>query len=525
MKKHIFHLSWVLAFVLFTVGCGGSDDPAARPDDMKDPMMEPGDSMEPAEKPADELAEEPTDEPAGPPASVRIVSTHESDIPSSLRDIPGGSVSIGSYKVYMGEYNVTGLPPLRYALGVRADAPLDRMFVEINGGTGTPIEFLIEERFPDGTHKAFLIIGQRGMSDQDRETRCALGSGLIQCLKEHKTLRTFNPRQNGEDVNRLIGIIQKSDELKDVLSRPEGPVDLITGSYGATILGYSLTNTRYPPPAMRNVIINGPSEPNELVITSGIGNSKRFLAGLLSYRASVQPSATPYSIEDLAAELAANPGRHIGDLFDEMYNEWEKPDIVGGPSNAVALMNRFIDARDKSSFYGTDWDTGYKIDLIGSGLDDFGLMPDDERDFTSRIGHICSSYINRANDPDSSARYKAALEAPDGVFRYGFLNKYRDMLTICPQIADATERLTAPSGAGSVNAYALVVYGGAMDDKHYPGEVDAMLAYFGDSTRKYRLVEQYNNQGGGVKGMCFPTAMRSLLQNDDGTIDRSDCSQ
>ena len=421
-------------------------------------------------------------------------------------------VDTGTYETYLGEYRVPGLAAVRYALGVQSAKEIDRLLVVINGGTGTPIEYTVESEFPAGVHRAILIIGHRGMSSGDLERGCALGRGLIECLKQHRAFPSFNPRQSGEDVNRLVPLVRNSAEVRAVLTDSGGAVDLYTESYGATILAYALHNAEVPHPALRNVVIDGPSEPNELVITSGIANAKRFFANLLEYRAAHYPAATPYTIADLAAELARNRDRHIGRLFDDLHDTWEASDTDG----AVALMNQFI--RTPEAWYEHGWDTNYKLSL----LQEQPFSPIVMAAFTSRIGYICSSYINRSNDPDSSSRLQAALAAPDGVFRYGFLIQYRDMLSICPQLGDRMEALTAPSGRNAVAANAVLAYGGAMDVKHAPEEVDAMLAYFSDEAAKHRIVERFNAQGGGARPECRVTAVRSLFVGD-GRVDRSDC--
>ena len=86
------------------------------------------------------------------------------------------------------------------------------------------------------------------MSSSDLERGCALGRGLIECLKQHRAFPTFNPRQSGEDVNRLVPLIRNSAEVRAVLTDPGGAVDLYTESYGATILGYALSNAEFPHP-------------------------------------------------------------------------------------------------------------------------------------------------------------------------------------------------------------------------------------------------------------------------------------
>lgn len=454
-----------------------------------------------------------------PKASVRHLSVHAEDF-APAPPVRLARVGVGDYTVYLGEYYAPGLPPLRYVLGISPSAGIDRLLVVINGGTGTPVEYIADGMFGgngDG-HKAVLIVGHRGMSAADLEAECALGPGLVECLGRHPTLRTFNPRQNGEDVNRMVPLIQRTEEVRAVLSDPGGPVDLETSSYGATILGYALSGARYPPPALRNVSIDGPSEPNEAVITSGIANSKRFLENLLDYRAALPPPGgePPYAVEDLAAELRENSDRHIGGFFDRLVELWEG----GETTEAVSLMNEFIRAPDRSRYYGDDWEADHKFDLLSDSVPG----TDVSAGFTSRIGLICSSYINRLNDPDGPDRYATALGGPDGVFRYGFLNKYRDLLTICARIGGNVASLTAPSGSGSVRASAVLSYSGAMDVKHDPLETDAMLAYFAATATKHRVVEPYNAQGGGVKQGCYETARRTLFANDDGTIDLSACT-
>lgn len=453
-----------------------------------------------------------------PAASIRHLSVHtedfEPDAPVRL-----DRVGIGDYTAYVGEYYAPGLPPLRYILLVSSSAGIDRLLVVVNGGTGTPIEYVANGRVGgEDSHKAVLVVGHRGMSADDLEAECALGPGLVECLKSHPTLLTFNPRQNGEDLNRLVPLIQRTEEVRAALSDPDGPVDLETSSYGATILGYALSDARYPPPALRNVSINGPSEPNEVVITSGIANSKRFFENLLAYRATLPPpdSEPPYALEDLAAELRRNSDRHVGDFFDRLVEHWENAETA----EAVSLMNEFIRAPDRSRYYRDDWYTQHKLDLLSES----SPGTDVSAGFTSRIGLICSSYINRANDPDSLQRYTAALGGPDGVFRYGFLNGYRDLLTICDRARENIASLTAPSGSGSVAANAVLSYAGAMDVKHDPAEADAMLAYFGGTAAKHRVVEPYNAQGGGARPNCYETARRSLFTRDDGTIDAADCA-
>lgn len=300
--------------------------------------------------PTDAAGSAPVPAPA-PAASIRHLSVHTEDFePDTPAPFRFDKVGVGDYTAYVGEYYAAELPPLRYILLVSSSAGIDRLLVVVNGGTGTPIEYVANGRVGgEDSHKAVLVVGHRGMSAADLEEECALGPGLVECLLRHPTLRTFNPRQNGEDLNRLVPLIQRTEEVRAALSDPDGPVDLETSSYGATILGYSLSDARYPPPALRNVSINGPSEPNEAVITSGIANSKRFFGNLLAYRATLPPpdGDPPYALEDLAAELRRNSDRHVGDFFDQLVERWESAETA----EAVSLMNEFIRAPDRSRYY------------------------------------------------------------------------------------------------------------------------------------------------------------------------------
>ena len=513
-RRPFFPLVFVLP-VLLACGSGDSPGPADAAGSAPAPAMAPAEAGRPPVFVPDTAGSSPATA-----AYIRHLSVHTEDfVPDAPVPVRLARVGVGDYTAYVGEYYAPGLPPLRYILGVSPSAGINRLLVVINGGTAIPIEYAANGRFGgrEDSHRAILIVGHRGMSAADLEEECALGPGLVECLGRHPTLRTFNPRQNGEDVNRLVPLIQRREEVRAALSDPDGPVDLETSSYGATILGYALSDARHPPPALRNVSIDGPSEPNEAVITSGIANSKRFFENLLAYRATLPPpeSEPPYALEDLAAELRRNSGRHIGDFFDRLVLRWERSE----PAEAVSLMNEFIRAPDRSRYYRDDWDADHRFDL----LSDSAPGTDVSGGFTSRIGLICSSYINRANDPDGPGRYAAALGGPDGVFRYGFLNKYRDLLTICGRVGGNVASLEAPSGSGSVDANAVLSYAGAMDVKHDPTEVDAMLAYFGETATKRRVVEPYNAQDGGAKPDCYETARRSLFAGD-GAIDTGDCT-
>ncbi|MCH9665075.1 MAG: hypothetical protein K0U41_04430, partial [Gammaproteobacteria bacterium] len=141
------------------------------------------------------------------------------------------------------------------------------------------------------------------------------------------------------------------------------------------------------------------------------------------------------------------------------------------------------------------------LNMQGQNATFTAITEETKREFISRIGLVCSSYITRTNDPDSRTFYEQQLMDPTlSPWRYGFLIIYRNILDLCAEEGVknnlASPLLTAPANVQLEIAEGLIYYGG-MDVKHSLESAIDIQSNFKDAEL---LVEDLRGQAGGPEG-------------------------
>ena len=156
--------------------------------------------------------------------------------------------------IYNGRFETSNGLKLSVHAALVPTAIHDRILIRINGGTGTDARYSLA----NFSHKAVVTISMRGLyRDEIKEHECELGEKLIDCLKTTPLLPQYNPLDNSKDIVDVMRIIlgemgeftvdgaQKDHSFFGVNDRI---FNVETGSYGATLLAYSLTLSDLPYP-------------------------------------------------------------------------------------------------------------------------------------------------------------------------------------------------------------------------------------------------------------------------------------
>ena len=438
--------------------------------------------------------------------------------------------------------------PIHVLLSPSAD--IDRILIQINGGTGTDARFSLRNY----NHKASVMVSMRGLHPEDiRQAECPLGTGLVNCLKNVPYLKQVNPKDNGKDVVNVMRIILGEMGRLQIDGRvldhsffgvQDRKFNMETGSYGATILGYALENPRLP--AIGRIFIEGPSSPGEYVISDGLRNTNVAVHNMLdsigmnetekqnfldvmkarhnSPRSTCDPSLRTVVNEDCLSssmlfeylqvryeQIATSPFG-INNQLESLKNELT--DIPTTDATGTTHMNAVLRIYNSDGIrrHATSWEMS-KWDILTSNgiITPDGIAPSIIPGFTSRIGQICSAYINR-RDGDSQARFNAAKKlSSNNPFWYGFLIAYRDMLSICPRIARnlKTGIETPDASSMDVNVEAFVQYGAGTDEKHHINDMYEMASYI-DSSSIIRNVYRWDHLQGGA-GPRFSHCLFNLI--------------
>ena len=533
-----------------------------------------------------ELIEPPkTGHPQGPVLNLRLYqdnSRHDTAMayrfwdfdremgPHQQQHVPPGGM------LYEGELaTFDSIAATKIFVQVVPDNTIDRVLLSINGGTGTDARHFLS----NAGHKILVMVSQRGLHEDDMRYECPLGAGLVNCLKAASTrhlFRTFNPQDNGRDVVDVLRIIAGEEILTvdgrltpaaEYFAVGDKRVNIVTGSYGATILAYALQAFRglsdrsaAKKNGLGRVFIDGPSAPYEHVITDGFRNTKVALnnkldsLGLTEHQKSSVLDAmrarhtAPVTDTSLCP---ADPSGSVsadclssGMIWSYLTNGYEtiattsneaerltkmedlKRALIAIPAmratsgsalDAISAIytSRHLSSMDRS---GKTWESN-RVMLTGggsSGLDGafYG--------FTSRFAHICSAYVLRANG-DSQTRFDAAKsEDANDPYWYGFLIAYREMLSICQQASAGFKNGIIPPRSLGVTAEAVVQFGAGTDEKHHQDEMDEMAALFAQSTRKLQVFLPEAIQGGStpVQGhrQCFWELMNAAFTGGPGDV-------
>ena len=467
-------------------------------------------------------------------------------------ELPDQTLTItGTTAFYEGNFHTYDGLKVPVYVALIPGASTSRILFQINGGTGTDPRFFMNNY----NHKAVVIISMRGLHHDDIEGgECALGAGMVDCLRDVSYLKKVNPRDNGRDIADMMNVIlgDTGSFTVDGVSKDHsffGVSDEVfnvdTGSYGATLFGYAMARPNIP--KLGRIFLEGPSSPSENVITDGFRNGNVALNNLLD--------TIGFTSTEKSAFLAVMRARHTA-YNSNAYGDGEACDAdISGSTTADCLSSSMIFRYIKGSFSdiaedqnaGNDTNTAlanlktalkniplteamgenlpnvtgiYRSRAVGISKRTETTWDDTSRGiktqnparksegFTSRIAHICSAYIVRTDGDNQDDFDTAKANTSNDPYWYGFLISYRELLDICPDIkSNLTEDINVPDTNSIVlSVEALVQYGAGTDEKHHMADITEMASYV-DSTSINKNIYQKNAiQGGNA------TAYKSCMQ-------------
>ena len=434
-------------------------------------------------------------------------------------------IAISGATFYSGTLSAHDGAKVRVYAALVPGATIDRVLIQINGGTGTDPRHGLKHY----NHKAVVMVDMRGLHTDDIEGgECPLGGALVSCLKGLSWLKQINPRDNGRDVVSVMKAIlgegvsltvdgQTRDHSFFGVTDPKFNVE--TGSYGATILGYALARPDLPP--IGRIFMDGPSSPGEYVITDGFRNTNVALDNMLTAMGMDDTQKTTFIGVMKARHTAPNTtceevdgtdgldddclssAMIWGYLKDQYQNTGEvtyaslKTDLVGISDTDMGVNNELVTKIRNGSGMARDhttWESS-KFDFTTA---DGPFNGRKEPGFASRVGQICSAYISR-RDGDSQSRFDTAkAKTSNDPYWYGFLIGYRVFLDICPQLAgNLTTGISIPSSSLNVSVEALVQYGAGADEKHHQADMLEMASYVDGNNGVVETVYMpFQTQGG-----------------------------
>ncbi len=519
---------FLVTLTMFCVACGGSDNNTV-----------------------------PTNIQSSPTTTVParlVLQQYSTDLLPAFRDFDGVGVSSHVPLTLHSTVTLTGSVVYRGYLSTfddyktevyvvkNANAPINRAALVINGGTGTDPRFFILEK-AGFMHKNVVILSQRGLYINDFQHECALDSQLISCLRAVSQLDKMNPRDNGRDVVDLINIISGTSGtisvngttmtaqtfFTDTFSgNTAQPVNVFTGSYGATILAYALADPDLLP--LGRVFIEGPSAADERVISDGFRNTNEFfnnLATAVGMNTSERttfinflktrhtaPSALPMTDVNYSSTDSISTAILYHWMSERYFGAATTADITAIKSTVTSLINNVASADAKQMIVAQvnpsiqqqiSWER-HIFDLFNFNFRLAG--------FTSRFAQICSAYIVRQNG-DSQMRFDQEIARPENdPYWYGFLIQYRQLLRVCDDARENFKRdILVPVGNFRVMAEQVVQYGAGLDEKHHRSEMTTMENFFNASTMKVMVYKPYQGQGGQAPRFKSDSSCRIDLQN------------
>ena len=452
-------------------------------------------------------------------------------------------IEVAGGTFYQGTLSAHDGAKVRVYAVIVPNAPIDRILITVNGGTGTDSRFSLQNY----GHKAMVMVSMRGLHLEHniRDGECATGETMVECLKKVPWLKQVNPRDNGIDmvsVMRIIkgevGSIVVDGQARDRSFFVAGDTtfNATTGSYGATILAYALAQPNLP--TLGRIFLDGPSSPGEHVISDGFRNTNVALNNLLDtigmnsseksgfLQVMKDRHTAPHEDCDISLTTASKDCLSSAMLFKYALREYEtliketSPDFSTLKANLLAITSAEItsDLAPVNAIYGrlktgdkflTRWENA-NFDFTSGEA--FGR----QSGFTSRVGQICTAYISRKNG-DSLSRFNAEkAKASNNPYWYGFLINYRVFLELCPRIAgNLTTGIEVPSGLG-LTVEALVQHGAGIDEKHHQADIDEMASYIKNGVKESVYV---NNQLQGGQGPGNSGCQAALIETTfDPTI-------
>lgn len=503
-------------------------------------------------------------------------------------------VTLTGATFYRGEW--VGFDRLRTEVYVVTNpmGSIARVLLGINGGTGTDPRFFLDSVHD---HQAMLFFSQRGLHPNDLLNECPLGQELIDCLLDAPDLRDFDPESNGRDWQNMVRFLSDAltastetiaaadantatsvaaEEARRILGPAFDTSDplfnVVTGSYGATILAYALEHSQDSPEplSLGRIFIDGPSSPGEFVITDGFRNGRETITNFLNAikmsdtdqvgflnalrLRHTAPSSTPtddvgYNADD---GLSSSHIFHymlkryddIGGITDdtERQNAIEALrtaliDVANGDADEAAreaisnsdVLNPFEQSQTKWEFHLIDLTASTSVTVTVDGIEittgTFSARLLGGRrslGFTSRIAQICSAYIIRENG-DSLARFEAALaEDANNPYWYGFLISYRQLLTVCEDArGNIRNNIQIPDASAlDIDAEAIVQYGAGLDEKHHQVDIMEMESYFSSDTivESIYVSDQLQGGTGPFNQGCLESLISTTFETTTSTL-------
>ena len=476
----------------------------------------------------------------------------------------------GVTSFYQGDLHTYDNIKVPVFVGLAPGASVDRILFQMNGGTGTDSRHAMDNH----NHKAVVMLSMRGLHHDDiKNHECALGSGLVACLKKVSILKKINPKDGGRDIVDILNIIlgEKGSITVDGVTKDhsffgvdDDTFNVETASYGATMLAYALASSSLP--EIGRIFLDGPSSPDENVITDGFRNGKVALENLMdaiglssseqdglidamearhtSHNTTCNASLSPVPTDDCLSssmifQYIKNQYNHIADNLEAGSEtttaltalRGELTDIPATEATGSSLANVI-------SIYSSDrLNEGNRIMTTWASTV-LGLKTTDparkSTGFTSRIAHICSAYINRTNGDSQTDFDNAKADSDNDPYWYGFLIAYRELLDICPDIdANLTSDIDIPPASVNLSVESLVQYGGGTDEKHHTVDMATMETYIDTSESIVKQVYRDDAVQGGsapVYKNCFEnlrsTLFETALSGLDAALDAritSDC--
>ena len=471
-------------------------------------------------------------------------------------DLLSNSGTLADYNhagvVYKGVYNATDGFKTEVYISLRNSAPVARLGLEIQGGTGTPAYHILNG--DSGKHQVWVSIGQRGASKEDtsKEKECFPGENFLTCLKNHDTFSKTDPQKNASDVAFILEILTQDSFQVDGASKtaqtffPQGlkkdAYNLLTSSFGGVIFGYLLEEPNAPP--LHNVFLDQVTGPSEN-ISDAPKLADRMLGHLFTaceddsdcnsqfsnIRANFKSFMNSY--KDSPFTLNGESDTYASLIFDHIMHIIERENKVG---KAIKYIGEIANQQASGTITTTvnpdnNFESGGNTNVpsqdyglpsfTGSETEWTDLLKRFGYDFfpgiTSRTAMICSFAFFRNQGADSLTKLNNILAnnqyAP---YPYGFLMSYRKFLNLCPQLSSLFLKLSVPT-VNDVDANKVLVFFGGLDVKHTLGDAMEMISYF--KTGKATLIQQkYLGQGGGQDKDCSPDLIDKFWEAPDTDI-------
>ena len=481
--------------------------------------------------------------------TLSFTTVNDDDLLSSSRTLSDFD-HVGT--VYKGFYTATDGAKTEVYISLRNSAPIDRLGLRIQGGTGAPAYHILNG--DEGKHQVWVSIGQRGASKGDivKEKECFPGEQFVSCLKNHDIFSKITPQKNASDVAFILEILTQDSFQIDGTSKtaqdffPQGlktdAYDLLTSSFGGVILGYLLEEPNAP--RLHNVFLDKVTGPSEN-ISDGPKLASRMLNHLFtacekdstcnSQFANIRTNFesfmnrykdSPFTLNGQADTYASLIFDHIIHMIEVEHKVGKAIKYIGEIANkhtastittTVTPDKSFI-ANGKTNIPSQDYglpsfthsQSEWSTLLKKFGYDFFPGI-------TNRTAMICSFAFYRNQDPDSLTKLNNILS--DNMYSpypYGFLMAYRKFLNLCPKLSSLFSKRSVPTVTG-VDANKVLVFFGGLDVKHTLGDANEMVSYF--KKEKTTLIQQkYTGQGGGQNGHCASSVRDKFWEKPDTNI-------